>query len=436
VLAAPHPLTTDKTLATLHTLARGQPLYEMLAALAQSLEAQQPGHRAAIFLIQQDPLRAVLGAAPSFDPPYALFSTPPQGPGLPAPFAAALEASVGPSVQDVLHHPAWAEHREALAIYGIRSVWLQPVYSFDGSTLGLVVIHLEQLAEPTLDDCQWLSTTAKLVALGILRDAAEVDRLQLRKDLDSERVERDALNLELQQAARAREEFMCIAAHELRTPLAALMLQADSAARIMHKKQVDPLRLQGKVTAMQKQIDRLKHLVEGLLDQSQIADGKLQLNLDEVDLVQITQEAILRVADAYKRAHCDLQLRALGPVVGNWDALRLGQVVNNLLVNALKYGQGKPIDVLVQGTPDSGMIQVVDRGIGIPRSAQRRIFQRFGRAVSETHFGGFGMGLWLCKLVIDGLGGSITVQSEADAGATFTVVLPRQVKKYFATLAL
>ncbi len=424
------PVDPDMLMAK---LARGMPLPEVLAAVLRTLEREAPDLLVALYLLEGSPPKSVLVAAPRLSPIVAAyFASGAQG-GLPAGFAAACEPGVNlleaPLVEDLAWHSLAQTH-------SLPRSWMLAVRAYDGRPLGLLVLHGRQpseLSQVLRDRVRWAS---QLAALAILRHLAELDRVALRANLTQERIESDALSLELQQAARAREEFLCIAAHELRTPLAALMLQADSAARMLRRESLDPNRLRTKVGDIQTQVDRLKHLVEDLLDQSQAVEGNLKLDIARVDLVNVTQQAAAQVADAYRRAHCELRVRLAGQVEGDWDGLRLAQVVHHLLVNALKYGRSKPVDVWVQGTPDSGILVVTDRGMGIASSAQRRIFQRFGRAVSETHFGGFGNSLWMSKMIIDALGGSITVQSEIDAGAIFTVVLPRQRRRYFAPLAI
>jgi len=111
---------------------------------------------------------------------------------------------------------------------------------------------------------------------------------------------------------------------------------------------------------------------------------------------------------------------------GAWDRLRIEQVVSNLLENALKFGDGKPVDVVLRDRGDSASIVVRDRGIGIAVADQERVFERFERAVSERHYSGIGLGLWICRRIVEAHGGTISVASGPGEGATFEVVLPRR----------
>jgi signal transduction histidine kinase len=105
--------------------------------------------------------------------------------------------------------------------------------------------------------------------------------------------------------------------------------------------------------------------------------------------------------------------------------MRLEQILTNLLSNAAKYGQGKPIDVSIEGDEGEYLIRVRDRGIGIAPEDQQRIFERFERAVSERHYGGLGLGLWISRRIAMRLGGTLTVRSRPGEGSIFELRLPR-----------
>jgi signal transduction histidine kinase len=171
---------------------------------------------------------------------------------------------------------------------------------------------------------------------------------------------------------------------------------------------------------------RLTNITEQLLDVASGGLVRLHLEPEEVDLSQVVQDVVAGMQDLVSRAGSEVSLRASGSAVGHWDKSRLEQVATNLLSNALKFGCQKPIVVTVDGTTEASVrLSVQDQGIGIPPSEQPRIFERFQRAESSRAYGGFGLGLWIARRVVEAHGGTLTVASEPGAGATFTVELPR-----------
>ena len=243
--------------------------------------------------------------------------------------------------------------------------------------------------------------------------------------------ERERLLVELKEAVRLRDEFLSVASHELNTPLTPLSLRLQALARLTEVEPGSPLaaRLGQEVQVMGRQVKRLANLVRELLDVSRISTGRLTLQLEEVDLAEVSREVLVRLGPEAERAGSGLSLHVEGPVVGQWDRLRLEQVLMNLLSNALKYGAGKPVHVRVEQEEGRARLVVRDEGIGIPPEALGRIFDRFERAVSERNYGGLGLGLYVTRQVIDAMGGRVTAQSTPGHGALFIVELPRQTSK-------
>jgi signal transduction histidine kinase len=143
-----------------------------------------------------------------------------------------------------------------------------------------------------------------------------------------------------------------------------------------------------------------------------------------VDLSVLVREAMERLGPDFSRAGCQPRLEVEGKTRGWWDAMRLDQVVVNLLSNALKYGAGKPIHVQLQQCGEHVRITVKDQGIGISEEAQRRLFHKFERAVPTQHYGGLGLGLYISRMLVQAMGGTIQVQSQPGEGASFNVTLP------------
>jgi PAS domain S-box-containing protein len=237
---------------------------------------------------------------------------------------------------------------------------------------------------------------------------------------------------EARAAIRLRDEFLSVAGHELRTPLTALQLQLQSLDAAFSRGQVaaEPARWEPRVHKTVGHAYRLQRLIDELLDVSRITSGRLTLEREQMDLGDLAREVVDRHAAEAQRAGSSVSLEATGNTQGNWDRARLDQVLTNLLSNALKYGAGKPVHVGVVGaTGSEGKVRVVvrDQGIGIEPSAQSRIFGRFERAVSDRHYGGFGLGLWIVRELVEAHGGNVHFESELGRGSTFVVELPTEV---------
>jgi signal transduction histidine kinase len=240
--------------------------------------------------------------------------------------------------------------------------------------------------------------------------------------------ERRRAEAEAREAVRARDEFLSIASHELKTPLTSLQLQLESLAG---KLKASPSLSTTFLTKMQiilRQSHRLAELIDELLDISRITSRRLDLQLEEVDLAALVREVAARAEEGLSQAGSRLELDVEGPVWGSWDKQRLHQVVDNLVSNAIKYGAGKPIAISLKANSGTAVLKVRDQGIGIAPEDQARIFQRFVRAVSPHHYGGFGLGLWIARQIVERLGGGIEVTSRPNEGSTFTVALPRKSK--------
>jgi c-di-GMP phosphodiesterase len=223
---------------------------------------------------------------------------------------------------------------------------------------------------------------------------------------------------------RLRDEFLSVASHELNTPIAALTLSIQGMQDSLSGNPASREELDGLLRLADRQCRRLRRLISDLLDITRLERGLLRLETTEMDLSALVREAVTNMAAALERSGCTLSVEATSPVGGRWDQLRLEQVVVNLLSNAAKFGAGKPILVRVERTGDSAVLSVQDQGIGIDKAIGNRIFSRFARAASSDHYGGLGLGLYISRQLVQAHGGTISVQSEPGAGATFVVTLP------------
>lgn len=230
-----------------------------------------------------------------------------------------------------------------------------------------------------------------------------------------------------EEAIRARDEFLSIAAHELRNPLSSIVLSVESLIRLAEHTAGVPPHFVQRLERLQRHIAQFTSRATTLLDVSRITAGEMQLEVEEFDLVGLALEVIERLGEESARAACPIAVHLPPSAVGRWDRLRVEQVLNNLLSNAVKYGAGRRIDLRLRAFSGQVCLFVRDRGIGICGEDQARIFQRFERAVSRRSHGGFGIGLWIVRQIVGAMGGQISVRSRHGHGSVFRVVLPRRM---------
>jgi signal transduction histidine kinase len=141
-------------------------------------------------------------------------------------------------------------------------------------------------------------------------------------------------------------------------------------------------------------------------------------------MVGLVRSVVARLNEQALRAGSPIRATLRGKLCGTWDRFRVEQLVTNLLTNAIKYGAGKPVEVAVEEEGEHAVLRVRDHGIGIAAEDQARIFERFERAVSNRHYGGLGLGLWIARQVVEASEGTLAVESTPGEGSCFTVRLP------------
>lgn len=228
-------------------------------------------------------------------------------------------------------------------------------------------------------------------------------------------------------ALAARSEFLSIASHELKTPLTSLKLQTQSIRRNYAQGKPDAFSNEKIISLIQnyeKQLHRLVRLVDDMLDFSKIESGKLPVTLESTDLCELVQDVYIRMKDQIDSSGSIAQFNCKEKIIVHVDQFRIEQVVINLITNALRYGRGKPITLIVERSLNAARVSVRDEGIGIAPENMERIFNRFERAVSANEVSGLGLGLYISKEIVVAHHGRIWVESTVGLGSTFFVELP------------
>jgi signal transduction histidine kinase len=244
----------------------------------------------------------------------------------------------------------------------------------------------------------------------------------LLEDLTFSDARREAATKDLTVALKAKDDFIGIAGHELKTPLAALLMQLQIIQRTFTTD--SPERTQARLERAVTAAWRMDKLIHQLLDVARIGSGKLELDARQVDLVPLVEAVAARFADAGEAAHKIALHVKQSPIEGTWDCDRLDQVVTNLVSNALKYGRSQPIGIHLFVEESQAVMRVTDSGIGMDQEQMARLFTQFERAPGVRQIAGLGLGLWITRQIVHASAGTIDVHSELGEGTTFTVRLP------------
>jgi signal transduction histidine kinase len=225
-----------------------------------------------------------------------------------------------------------------------------------------------------------------------------------------------------EEATRLKEDFLSAAAHDLKTPLTTVVAQAQFLERKATRDPSAPSDLQG-LQRIVREGQRLATLVTDLLDAARMEQGRLVSDREPVDLGALVSEVVARQNSGPHATELDVR----GAIVGDYDRRRIEQLVENLVENAKKYSpEATPVSVAIWQQDGEAHISVRDRGIGIPPADLPKIFERFSRAsnVDDRKFHGMGLGLYICRGIVEEHGGRIWAESEIGKGSTFHVALP------------
>ncbi|WNG50435.1 HAMP domain-containing histidine kinase [Archangium minus] len=233
---------------------------------------------------------------------------------------------------------------------------------------------------------------------------------------------------DLLRALGARDTFLSVASHELKSPITVLQLVLERLQRGAHREGSLP----GSVLAERlepalRQVRRLGVLVQNLLDVSRARNNRFVLDRERFELGGLVREVGERFVEQARQVGSELTVEDCPQVEVHWDRLRVEQALSNLITNAIKYGAGGPITVRAEARDGAVSLRVEDRGIGVPEGDRERIFNPFERAASGHRVESLGLGLYIVREIARAHGGSVGVMGRDGGGSCFTLRLPLEV---------
>jgi signal transduction histidine kinase len=226
--------------------------------------------------------------------------------------------------------------------------------------------------------------------------------------------------LDLQRQMQLQEDFVSTISHELRTPLG--FIKGYSTSLLREDTSWDEETQKEFLKIIDEEADRLSLLIENVLESARLQSRTLPLRFQPLRLDAVLRDVITRLRVRHKDLDVSMDLKYTPPIQG--DGVRLAQVFDNLFTNAIKYAPGAPITVLLSQVGEKVIISFMDHGPGIPKESLPLIFDRFYRVRSEKSVTGTGLGLYICKQIIEAHRGKIWAESNIGQGTTFFIELP------------
>ena len=316
-------------------------------------------------------------------------------------------------VADAREDPRFAANPMVLGDENVRFYAGAPLISREGAALGAMCVVDRVPRE--LDDTQ----LSALLALA--RQAMNQLELRLMLEREQEQVRR------LEELDQLKDRFVAVVSHELRTPLTSVKGYLDAVLEEPESLTPDHLRFLGIAS---RNADRLQGLVEDLLDLMRAEEGRFQVRTEPGDLARLVREAAASIAPLAERSGVSLRTELPDELTVQVDAMRIGQVLDNLFSNAVKYTPGGgEVDVQLMEDGGSALLRVADTGIGVPERDRERLFESFFRASSAVEHGipGTGLGLAVARRIVRAHGGSLALGEARPCGSEFVLTLPLAV---------
>ena len=288
---------------------------------------------------------------------------------------------------------------------------------------GMAAMSFTIIVDAIPDTHQTLLATDSLAAAVIIGTILILALALTGANIDRALTKRSFINDLLKEGIHARDKFLSIASHELKTPLTSLKLQVQIILRHIESEEFEKQKAIKMLNKTDLSLNRIDSLVNDMLDISRITSGKLSFNKERSDLYEMIMDVVERVKPQFDQAGVALDVHGKS-VFGHFDMFRIEQVLSNLLSNALKYGRKMPVEVSLVEKNGKAIIEVRDQGHGIPEDCFEKIFNRFERLNETSEISGLGLGLYIVKEIITAHGGSIVIESSYGIGSTFRIELP------------
>ena len=306
---------------------------------------------------------------------------------------------------------------------------------FFASSLGIITLNSESINN-SIYILKIITESVLLVVggalLSILIDLGKrQERIAIYRKREKESKKRIELltlkNESLKKEIRLRDEFLSIASHELKTPLTSMLLQTQTALHNIRNVSLAHFSIESllkMLESVEHQTKRLSKIISELFNISIMTTGNLVLERENCDLEEIVQGVLNDFETRFEREGYQVIFKTQKPIIGFWDKIRIEQAATNLISNAIKYGEKKPIEVTVKKRGDVAELLIEDHGIGISKKKQKDIFGLFERGVTPEEYKGLGVGLYITEQIVRAHEGTINVSSRLNEGTKFIVKLP------------